>query len=250
MMYEFWSERIELAAALRWAARMDLQEAIDNHFSLAVPDPDGRRTGSRFLVNPWGPHWSEITASSLLLCDGDGSVLEGEGEVESSALHIHGPVHRAVPDSPAVLHTHMPFATTLATLNGAANRLTIGQQNAIIFWDNIAYDDVYNGSATDDAEGHRMANALGGAAVLMLAGHGVITVGATIAEAFGYLYYLERAAQVQVLAASTGHGIREFPLDVIHSAAAVMKAEFAASATEYFAYVQRTLGREEPDYLS
>jgi ribulose-5-phosphate 4-epimerase/fuculose-1-phosphate aldolase len=246
-MFTFLTERQELAAALRWAARLGMQESVDNHFSVAVPEPDGRRLGTRFLVNPWGLHWSEVTASSLLLCDGEGRVHEGIGEVEPSALRIHGPIHRLIPDSSAVLHTHMPFATALATVDGG--RLVMGQQNAMIFWENIAYDDNYNGVATSHLEGERMAGVLAGSAALMLAGHGVITVGSSLAEAFGYLYYLERTAQVQVLAASTGQRVREFPAEVVARSAAEMKVGFAASSSAYFAYAMRTLAREEPEYL-
>ena len=78
--------RVDLAAALRWAARLGMNEGVDNHFSVAVPDADGRTRGDRFLINPYGWHWSEITASSLCLCDADGHVLEGEGPVEDRTI--------------------------------------------------------------------------------------------------------------------------------------------------------------------
>src|SRR3546814_16248259 len=81
--------RVDLACALRWAARMGLHEGVDNHFSAAVPGADGRITGDRFLINPFGWHWSEITASSLVLCDAAGTVLEGEEKVEATDFSIH-----------------------------------------------------------------------------------------------------------------------------------------------------------------
>ncbi|MET0454001.1 MAG: class II aldolase/adducin family protein [Mycobacterium sp.] len=246
-MFQFWSERQDLAATLRWAARLNMQEDIDNHFSLAVPDEDGRRTGSRYLVNPWGLHWSEITASSLLLCNYDGTVLEGDGEVESSAMNIHAPVHRRVPDSPAVLHTHAPYATALGMVAGG--RVVFGQQNAALFWENIAYDDHYDGVAIDHGEGERLADILGAASVLLLSGHGVITVGSNLAEAFCYMYLLERAARVQVLAASTGGALLEFPKEVLVRTAADLKGGFATLSSTYFEFVKRTLAREEPEYL-
>src|SRR6185312_11318343 len=101
--------RKELAAALRWAARLGFQEGVDNHFSVAVPDAHGVVTGERFLVNPYGLLWSEVTASSLVLCDGSGEIVEGEHGVESTAFFIHAPLHAH--QSRAVLHTHMPYAT-------------------------------------------------------------------------------------------------------------------------------------------
>ncbi len=100
--------RIDLACALRWAARLGLHEGVCNHFSLAVPDEDGVMRGNRFLINPYGWHWSEITASSLQLVDAEGNTLEGEEEVETSAFTIHRGVHLAAPQATCVMHTHMP----------------------------------------------------------------------------------------------------------------------------------------------
>ena len=81
--------RVDLAASLRWAARLGLNEGVDNHFSMAVVGDDGVARGDQFLINPYGWHWSEITASSLVLCDAGGVVLEGDNEVEDlSLIHI------------------------------------------------------------------------------------------------------------------------------------------------------------------
>src|SRR3546814_8326880 len=103
--------RIDLAAALRLAARFDLNEGICNHFSYAPPErPDA------FLVNPFGKHWSQLTASDLLLVDFAGKVLEGEGELETTAFCIHSRIHREHPRAACVLHTHMPYATALTSL--------------------------------------------------------------------------------------------------------------------------------------
>ena len=112
-------QRIDLACALRWAARLGLHEGVCNHFSLAVADEDGMVRGDRFLINPYGWHWSEITASSLVLCDADGNVLEGDNAVEPTAFFIHSRVHLKAPQAVCVLHTHMPYATAL-TLRGTA----------------------------------------------------------------------------------------------------------------------------------
>jgi ribulose-5-phosphate 4-epimerase/fuculose-1-phosphate aldolase len=230
------AQRADLAAALRWAARLGFQEGVDNHFSLAV-------SADRFLVNPYGLFWSEVTASSLVLCDLSGTVLEGAYEVEATAFFIHAPMHAA--GRRAVLHTHMPYATALALLDGV--RLEMAQQNALLFHDRIAYDDEYNGFALDKAEGERMVAALGDRAVLMLAGHGVVTTGDTVAEAFTDLYYLEMAARAQVLAMSTGHPLRPIADEVALRTAEQAKPELALVAQRYFDAVTRTLRREEPD---
>jgi ribulose-5-phosphate 4-epimerase/fuculose-1-phosphate aldolase len=237
------AERIELVAALRWAARLGFQEGVDNHFSLAVPDERGQVTGQRFLVNPYGRLWSEVTASSLVLCDASGEVLEGEHGVEATAFFIHAPLHER--RARAVLHTHMPYATALTLLEGG--RLEPCQQNALLFHGRIAYDDDYGGLALDRGEGERIAAALGSASVLMLGGHGVITVADTVAEAFADLYYLEMAARAQVLAMSTGRPLRRIRDEVVRHTAEQAKTEVGLVARRYFDAVKRTLLREEPE---
>ena len=102
-------QRRQLACALRWAARLDLHEGVDNHFSLAVPDQDGAMRGNRFLINPQGFHWSEIDASSLVLCDQEGTVLEGDNRVELTAFFIHGRVHIAGPGAVASANASFAF---------------------------------------------------------------------------------------------------------------------------------------------
>jgi ribulose-5-phosphate 4-epimerase/fuculose-1-phosphate aldolase len=238
--------RRELAAALRWAARLGFQEGVDNHFSVAVPDEHGVVTGERFLVNPYGLLWSEVTASSLVLCDGAGTVIEGAYGVEATAFFIHAPLHEH--HAQAVLHTHMPYATALTLLEGG--RLEPCQQNALLFPGRIAYAAEYGGLALDRTEGERIARALGGASVLMLGGHGVITAADTVAEAFSDLYYLEMAARAQVLAMATGRPLRRIPDEIVRHTAEQAKTELGQVAARYFDAVKRTLLREEPDTFS
>ena len=188
--------RIDLAAAFRLAERLDLHEGVCNHFSLMLPD------GKRFLLNRYGLHWSEVSASNLLTVDAAGKVLEGEGEIEKTAFYIHSRIHLANPRAACVLHTHMPYATAITITE--PGRLEMVEQNALRFHGDIAYDDTYNGLVVDQAEGDRLAGVLGSKRVMFLANHGVLVAGATVAEAFDSLYYLERAARVQVLARATG----------------------------------------------
>src|SRR5919106_1571690 len=154
------------------------------------------------MLNPYGLHWSEVSASNLLVLDAEGNVLEGEGELEKTAFYIHSRIHLGNPRATCVLHTHMPYATALTLLEGA--RLEMVEQNALRFHDDIAYDDIYNGLVVDNVEGDRLARVLGSKRVLFLANHGVIVVGPTVAEAFDLLYYLERACRLQVLARMMG----------------------------------------------
>lgn len=238
--------RVDLACALRWAARMGLNEGVDNHFSAAVPEPDGSIKGDRFLINPFGWHWSEITASSLVLCDVDGTVLAGSETVEATAFCIHSRIHVNHPDAAVVLHTHQPYATALTLLEGG--RLEMVEQNALMFDGRIAYDDDYEGLALATEEGDRMAAQMDGKPILMLASHGVLISGPSVADAFNDLYYLERAAMFQVHAKSTGGKLRRIGDNVRARVMGQMEAERRAVADRHFKALRRMLDREEPGY--
>lgn len=238
--------RVDLSAALRWAVRLGLSEGVDNHFSMAVPDADGVVRGNRFLINPYGWHWSEITASSLVLADATGNVLEGENTVEDSAFFIHSRVHVNVPSATVVLHNHMPYTTALTLLENG--RLEMCEQNALQFDDRIAYDDEYNGLALDKDEGDRIADKMGSASILFMACHGVIVTGESVARAFTDLYYLERASMFQVLARSTGGMLRRIEKSVREATRQQIVAELPLIAERHFAALRRILDKEEPEY--
>jgi ribulose-5-phosphate 4-epimerase/fuculose-1-phosphate aldolase len=231
--------RVDLAAAFRLAVRHDLHEGVCNHFSVVLG-------GGRFLLNRYGLHWSEITASSLLTLDLSGRVLAGEGTYETTAFHIHSRIHLAHPGAVCVLHTHMPFTTTLTITE--PGRLEMVEQNALRFHEDIAYDDHYGGLVVDDGEGDRLARLLGSKRVLFLANHGVIVVGPTVAQAFDALYYLERAARLQVQARATGRPLRSVRPEIVAATRERMRQEEAVAATVHFAALRRILDREEPDY--
>ena len=240
--------RIDLAAAFRLAVRLDLHEGVCNHFSFMLPDKDetrARRSG-RFFLNRYGLHWSEVTASNLLMLDADGRVLQGEGEFEKTAFYIHSRIHLANPTAACVLHTHMPYATALTLLEHG--RLEMVEQNALLFHDDIAYDETYNGLVVDNAEGDRLARVLGAKRVMFLANHGVIVAGPSIAEAFDLMYYLERACRLQVLARSVGGKLRAVRPEVVRETHRLLLAEAPKYAGAHFAALKRILDREEPDY--
>jgi ribulose-5-phosphate 4-epimerase/fuculose-1-phosphate aldolase len=240
--------RIDLAAAFRLAVRLDLHEGVCNHFSFMLPDKDetrARRSG-RFFLNRYGLHWSEVSASNLLMLDADGRVLQGEGEFEKTAFYIHSRIHLANPAAACVLHTHMPYATALTLLENG--RLEMVEQNALRFHDDIAYDDTYNGLVVDNAEGDRLARVLGTKRVMFLANHGIIVVGPSIAEAFDLMYYLERACRLQVLARSMGGKLRAVRPEVVRETHRLLRADAPKYAGAHFTALKRILDREEPDY--
>ena len=234
--------RVDLAAALRWAERQGLSEGICNHFSFMIPG-----SGDRFLINPQGRHWREITASSLLLLGADGALIEGEAPPEPTAFFIHWRLHRAVPQARCVLHTHMPYATALTMLEEPELQPVL--QTALLFHDRIAYDPDYNGLVLDDAEGDRIAARLGNRSVLFLANHGVIVTGRTVHEAYDRLYYLERACMAQVLALSTGQRMKRIAPQVAARTAQQIAGDPVQAQTEaHFEALKRILDKEAPDY--
>ncbi|WP_423199547.1 Decarboxylase NovR [Cupriavidus sp. H19C3] len=202
-----WQARVELAACFRLAAQHGFEEGVCNHFSAVVPGHD-----DLFLVNPYGFAFDEITASLLLVCDFAGHVIAGEGKPEATAFYIHARLHRAQPRVRAAFHTHMPNATALALLDGPP--LAWAGQTALKFYGRTAVDEHYNGLALDESEGDRIADAMGQADIVFMKNHGVMVVGPTIAEAWDDLYYLERAAEVQLKAMSSGRALKPVPPDI------------------------------------
>jgi ribulose-5-phosphate 4-epimerase/fuculose-1-phosphate aldolase len=234
-------QRVDLAAAFRAAARYGFNEGIDNHFSLLA---GGRR--DRFLLNPYGPHWSELSASDLLLLDLEGNVIDGAGRPERTAFVIHRAVHLARPDARCVLHTHMPYATALSMTE--AGLQTRASQNAMLFHGRVARLD-YGGLADATAEGERIASAFADrTTALLLDNHGVLVIGNTVAEAWERLYFLERACQVQVLAQSTGSPLRLVSEQV--AAHTARQWDRMQGADALFAAVRRELDRSNPGYAS
>lgn len=230
--------RRELAAVLRLAAHFDLNEGICNHFSVAIPGD-----GERYLINPYGIHWSQMQPEDLMLIDGDGQVLEGTGEVEATARNIHIASHRANPRHLCVLHTHMPYATALTMLE--KGRLEMAHQTACRYYGRIAYVDEFGGIALDAEEGERIAARAKedpSADVIFLANHGVVVGGPSVAHAFDDLYYLERACRQHVLALSTGKPLKIIPDKVARETARQFMQVFEVQAIAHFNAMRRVIG--------
>lgn len=236
--------REDLAAAFRWSAHLDLHEGVANHFSVAV-DP----AGERFLINPRGMYFGRARASRLAMMD-TGRLDEDPiaHDVDPTAWVLHGHLHARVPRARCVLHTHMPYATALACLDGF--EFLMLDQNACRFHDRIAYDRDYAGLALDPDEGQRVASMFeSDRDILFLGNHGVIVIGPSIAEAFDDLYYLERAAKLQVLALSTG---RE--LSLVDDATAALAREqwmsYPQGSEMHFQAIREALDAAGDDYAS
>jgi ribulose-5-phosphate 4-epimerase/fuculose-1-phosphate aldolase len=233
--------REDLAALFRACALHDLHEGIDNHCSLAIPGRDGR-----FLLNPFGPHWTELCASDLLEIEADGTII-GPGVVERTAFALHAAVHAARPDANCVVHTHMPHATALAlTEEGLDTRLS---QNAAKFHGGrYVFHREYGARFMTPEECAPIAERIAaGVRVVLLANHGVLVVGETVARAWWDLYSFERAAMVQVLAGSSG-GTPAPMAETVAADAADQFEEERDDAPITWAAVRRRLDRELPGY--
>lgn len=235
--------KVHLAAAHRLAVLDDLEEGIDNHFTVTVPGRD-----DRYLILPFGLHWSEAKASDLIVFEESGKTLEGEGVVELSAQCIHAPIHR-VCGARVVMHTHQTWAVALNMLKD--NRLLPASQTAAFFHGHVAYDDTYTGTADTLEEGERLARVIGDKHVLFMKNHGVLVTGATVAQAYRRLYKLERVCRAQVLALGTGK-----PIEVLSEA---IVAEVQSPPVNdrhsrierermFFEAMMRVLDRENPGY--
>ena len=239
---EVMQARRDLAACFRSAARLGMHEGICNHFSALLPGHD-----DLFLVNPYGYAFSEITASSLLVCDYHGNVVAGDGEPEATAFYIHARLHKNVPRARVAFHTHMPYATALTMTEGEP--LVFAGQTALKFYGRTVVDKNYNGLALDEREGDRIAAAVGDADIVFMKHHGVMVLGGSIAEAWDDLYYLERACEVQCLALSTGRQIIPVDLEIARATAAQMREGDEQSAKLHLASMHRILAAGESDYL-
>jgi len=241
---EEWQARLNLAAAHRIANMQGLNEGIFNHLTLVVPGKS-----DRYYQIPFGMHWSEVKASSFMEVGFDGTLLRGSGDIERSCYCIHAPIHRALPKARAVFHTHMPFASALTRLEDP--RILPTGQTEMGVMDHIAYDDTYTGRAINPEEGERLVKAMGDKSVLFMANHGITVIGPTVADAFNRLYYVERAAQVQIYAMWTGRPLKMVPQSVIDET----KRTFGGAGrydppppVRHFEALRRMLDRKEPDY--
>jgi ribulose-5-phosphate 4-epimerase/fuculose-1-phosphate aldolase len=235
--------RVHLAAALRLAVLHELEEGIDNHFTMNVPGRDGQ-----YLILPYGLHWSEARASDIIVFDEQGRVLEGNGTLELSAHCIHVPIHR-ICGARVVLHTHQTWTMALNMLKD--NRLLPASQTAAFFHGQIAYDDDYTGVAATLEEGERLAAAMDGKPIVFMKNHGVLVTGDTVAQAYRRLYRIERVCRNQILALSTGRPLEVLGDDIVARVQTINPGDSHSRPERerlFFEAMMRVLDRELPGY--
>jgi ribulose-5-phosphate 4-epimerase/fuculose-1-phosphate aldolase len=235
--------RVDLAAAFRWFARLNMHESIANHFSAAVS-----ADGTKFLMNPRNRHFSQIRASELLLLDSnDAKTMERPDAPDPTAWYIHGRLHANLPKARCLLHLHPKYSTALAALED--NQMYPVDQNTMRFYGRVAIDNSYSGMALSDDEGDRLARMIGDKPVLMMANHGVLVAGSSIGMAFDEMYYFERAAETLITAYSTGKKLR-IVSDNIAKLTASQWVDYPSFANDHLDQIKSILDKEEPDYRS
>ncbi|HUS98367.1 MAG TPA: class II aldolase/adducin family protein [Hyphomicrobiaceae bacterium] len=190
---EEWEVRVDLAAAYRLVALYGMTDMIANHISARVPGEPGH-----FLINPYGLLYTEITASNLMKINLDGNTI-GEPELDyginRAGFVIHSSIHAARHDVDCIVHTHTPAGMAVSALKCGLLPLT----QTATRWSKIAYHD-FEGLAIDDKEKASLVEDLGDAEVMILRNHGLLALGASIAEAFNSIYRLELACKAQLMA--------------------------------------------------
>lgn len=238
---EEWQTRVDLAACYRLLDLYRMTDLIYNHISARVPGHE-----EHFLINAYGLMYDEITASSLVKVDIDGTILDdttGLG-INPGGFTIHSAVHQARPDVVCVVHTHSRAGLAVAVQKDGLLPIT---QQAMRFTDSLAYHD-YQGVHFTDDERRALQKSLGPHKAMILRNHGLLVAGGSIPEAFDILYYLEHACQAQVAAQSCG-------VELIHPDRAVARQVAGAfvdpnrkAGGKIWPALLRKLARESPGY--
>lgn len=237
-----WAERVDLAAAFRWTARLNMHEGVANHFSMAVNDD-----GSRFLINPNQMHFARIRASDLLELDAnDPNTLDAPNAPDPTAWGLHGTLHRLCPHARCAMHVHSIHATVLASL--ADSTLPPIDQNCAMFYSRYVVDEAYGGLAFED-EAQRCAELLADPKirVLIMGNHGVMVIGETVADTFNQLYYFERAAETYIRALQTGQPLRVLSHEVAQRTSDQI-AEYPSQADRHMSELKAILDEEGSTY--
>ncbi|MAI58387.1 MAG: hypothetical protein CML56_05315 [Rhodobacteraceae bacterium] len=238
----YWKERVDLAAAFRWTARLNYHEAVANHFSLAINED-----GTKFLMNPNQSHFARIKASDIIEIDAnDPETLSRPNAPDPTAWGLHGSTHRRCPHARCAMHVHSIHATVLASLKDS--RLPPIDQNCAAFYDRYVIDDEYGGLAFED-EGERCAAMLQDPQkrVMIMGNHGVLVIGANVGDTFNRLYYFERAAETYIRALQTGQQLKVLSHEVASKVADQLDT-FAEQDQRHFEELKAILDEEGCNY--
>ena len=237
-----WQARVDLAATYRLVAHYGWSDLIYTHISARVPDAE-----NHFLINPYGMTFDEITASSLVKVDLDGNiVMDTPYMINPAGFTIHSAVHAEGKDAHAVIHTHSDDGVAVSAQKEGL--LPLSQTSMIVMGD-LAYHD-YEGIALDHDERERLIADLGDKHSMILRNHGLLTCGATCADAFLRLFFLERACTMQIKALAGGRDQVAPPsADVIDKVAGQARFQDANGIGNLaWPALLRTIDRVDPTY--
>ncbi|WP_186222926.1 class II aldolase/adducin family protein [Burkholderia gladioli] len=239
---EEWEMRVNLAACYRLTALFGWDDLIFTHISARVPGPE-----HHFLINPYGMGFEEMTASSLVKVDLEGrKVSDSPYEINPAGFVIHSAVHAAREDAHCVMHVHSINGTAVSAQEDGLLPLT---QHSLIVLRSLGYHD-YEGIALEDEEKPRLVADLGRHTHLMLRNHGLLTVGASPAEAFVAMYFFEAACMMQVRAQAGGGKLRTISQPILDGITRQMAAVTTnqGPGTLVWPSLLRKLDRHNPGY--
>ena len=233
--------RVQLAACYRVFDHLGWTEMIFNHITLRVPGPD-----RIFLINPFGLHYREVTASNLVAIDVDGNpVRPSDWPVNRAGFVIHSAIHANVDGAHCVMHTHTTTGMAVASLrDGLSHDSFYGAQLA----GRVAYH-AFEGVTVDMAEQERLLASIGGKKAVILRNHGLLTWGHGIAEAFMWLWTLQRACDVQIAAAAAGT-MNQIGSQVLEQAVREAGPAEPAVCEAVYAALVRQIDAKDPSYRS
>ena len=240
---EEWAARVDLACAYRLVAHHGWTWIIYNHISARVPGHE-----HQFLLNPFGLHYAEVTASNLVKIDLDGKILDGSPyPINDAGFTIHSAIHGARHDVAAVLHTHTEAGAAVSALDVG---LLPFSQDALLFYNRIAYHD-FEGIALDLDERSRLVRDLGPQFAMILRNHGLLTCGRSIAEAFLFMYQLERVCRSQLAMMAAGGAFRLPPPEVCEKTALQYRCNRGEVAgVDEWPHWVRMMDQLDPSYRS
>ncbi|KIN62060.1 Class II aldolase/adducin domain protein [Sulfitobacter noctilucicola] len=240
-----WELRVELAATYRLCALYGWTDLVFTHISAKLPDEDGQE---RFLINPYGIMFDEMTASCLVKIDLDGNICqETPYFINPAGFTIHSAIHAAREDAGCVIHVHTPYGVAVSVQNEGLRRYT---QFSMVVNNDLAYHD-YEGIALDLSERERIVQDLGDKHLLMLRNHGTLTVGANCALAFLRMYFLESACKTQIFAQSAGtQNLHEEPQAMADTVQAQTIDSFKPGSADNLVWpgLMRKLRRSNPGF--
>jgi len=238
---EEWAARVQLAAAYRIFDRLGWTELIYNHITLRLPGPE-----RHFLINPFGLHYSEVTASNLVKIDLEGRIIgESAWPVNPAGFTVHGAIHANIPSAHCVMHTH-----TTAGMAVACSQAGLSMSNfySAQLHGKVAYHD-FEGITVHADEGPRLIRNIGDRPAVILRNHGLLAWSDTIPRAFAILWLLNRACEIQLASTSMGP-VLEIPEDVQRKCtrdSLQFNPSFGAGE-DVFDALTRAIDRTDPSY--